>query len=58
MPKGMETPAWVTGFKTLQYGLQSKKGMAIEIINKEIADSFKSYFEILWKLSVPLSKNR
>jgi len=54
MPKGMETPAWVMGYRNVTIiGLQSKKGMAIEIINKEIAESFKSYFEILWKLSKP-----
>lgn len=54
MPKGMETPAWVMGYKNVTIiGLQSKNGMAIEIINEEIADSFRSYFEVLWKLSKP-----
>jgi len=54
MPKGMETPAWVMGYKDVTIiGLQSRNGMAIEIINKEIAESFRSYFEILWNLSKP-----
>lgn len=54
MPEGMETPAWVMGYKDVTLiGLQSKNGIAIEIINKEIAESFNSYFKILWKLSKP-----
>jgi sugar-specific transcriptional regulator TrmB len=52
MPEGMETPAWVMGYKNVTLiGLQSKKGLAIEIVNKEIAQSFKSFFRVLWNLS-------
>jgi|SRR3989344_1563095 len=57
MPVGMETPAWVMGYADVTLiGLQSKKGMAIKIINKEIADSFRSYFEMLWNLSHPFKQ--
>jgi len=52
MPIPIETPAWIMGYKDVTViGLQSEKGMAIEIINREIADSFRRYFESFWKLS-------
>jgi hypothetical protein len=59
MPVGIETPAWIMGYKDVTIiGLQSKKGMAIEIINEEIADSFRKYFETFWKSSRPFRKAR
>lgn len=52
MPFPIETPAWIMGYKDVTViGLQSEEGMAIEIVNQQIADSFKQYFETLWKLS-------
>lgn len=52
MPLPIETPAWIMGYKdTTVIGMQSDEGMAIEIINQKIADSFKQYFEAFWKLS-------
>ena len=52
MPIEIETPAWVMGYKDVTIiGLQAKKGMAIEIINREIAESFKNYFDVMWKIS-------
>ncbi len=55
MPFKIKTPAWFMGYKDIiVIGLQSEDGIAIEIINQEIADSFKAYFEEFWKLSKPL----
>lgn len=52
MPLPIETPAWIMGYKEVTViGLQSNEGMAIEIINQKIADSFQEYFEALWKMS-------
>ena len=57
MPIPIETPAWIMGYKdTIVIGLQSDKGMAIEIINQDIADSFKKYFDAFWKLTKPFEK--
>jgi sugar-specific transcriptional regulator TrmB len=52
IPLPVKTPAWIMGYKDVTViGLQSNEGMAIEIINQEIADSFREYFEAFWKLS-------
>jgi len=52
MPFPIETPAWIMGYKDVTViGLQSEEGMAIEIINQQIADSFRQYFKAFWKLS-------
>ncbi|MBI5390823.1 hypothetical protein HZB02_04985 [Candidatus Woesearchaeota archaeon] len=52
MPLPLETPAWIMGYKDRTViGLQSDEGMAVEIINQKIADSFKAYFDVLWKMS-------
>ena len=57
MPLPVKTPAWIMGYKDVTViGLQSNDGMAIEIINQEIADSFKAYFEEFWKRSTPFKK--
>jgi len=54
MPMTIQTPAWIMGYNdTTVIGLQSRKGMAIEIVNQEIADSFKAYFEEFWKGTKP-----
>lgn len=54
LPVDIKTPAWFSGYKDVTIiGLQSEKGLAIEIINQEIADSFKAYFEAFWKKSKP-----
>lgn len=54
MPLSIETPAWIMGYKDVTViGLQSDEGMAIEITNQQIADSFRQYFEAFWKLSKP-----
>ena len=54
MPIDIVTPAWFSGYKDVTIiGLQSEKGLAIEIINQEIADSFRAYFEAFWKQTKP-----
>lgn len=54
MPLPMETPTWILGYKDVSaIILQSDEPMAIEIHNKEIAHSFKQYFEAFWKMSKP-----
>jgi len=56
MPFPIKTPAWIMGYNEVTViGLQSEEGMAIEIINGNIADSFKEYFETFWKLSKPFT---
>ena len=51
MPIDIQTPAWFLGYKdTTVIGLQ-KKSIAIEIIDMDIADSFKAYFDAFWKNS-------
>jgi len=53
MPINIETPAWILGYKDVTViGLpQAEKPFAFEIINHEVARSFKNYFEWLWKQS-------
>lgn len=57
MHTDIQTPAWFCGYKDVTViGLQSKEGIAIEIVNQEIADSFKAYFDEFWKKSVQFKK--
>jgi len=52
MPPGIVTPAMIGIFQdTTLISLQNPTPMTIEIINQEVADSFKSYFEMFWKMS-------
>jgi HTH-type transcriptional regulator, sugar sensing transcriptional regulator len=49
-----KTPAWFLIYKdTVVVGLQSENGIAIEIVNQKISDSFKEYFEAFWKQTKP-----
>lgn len=51
MPLDVDTPAWILGYKDVTViGLPlADKPFAFEIVNQEVADSFKSYFEWFWK---------
>lgn len=52
MPSLMKTPAWFMVYKNVTgIFLQSKKPVVVEIVNQEIADSFKAYFDDLWNKS-------
>jgi len=50
----MDTPVWILVYKDVTaLILQSDEQMSIEITNKQIAKSFKEYFNAFWKLSKP-----
>ncbi|MBS3128119.1 helix-turn-helix domain-containing protein [Candidatus Woesearchaeota archaeon] len=51
METDMETPAWIFTYKdvTQIYLQDRKKPFVVEIINKQIAETFKAYFEDYWK---------
>ena len=50
MPIELNTPSWFMGYKDVAViGFPSSKPITVEIINKEIADSFRAYFEEFWK---------
>jgi len=52
MAIAIKTPAWIMGYKDITViGIQDEEGMAVEILNQKIADSFREYFEAFWKLS-------
>ena len=52
MPEGIKTPAAFLIFKDfITIILQSPTAVAVEIINQEVADSFRSYFEEFWNRS-------
>lgn len=57
MPSEINTPAWFMGYKNVALiGIPSTKPVTIEIINQEIADSFRAYFEEFWKRSEMFEK--
>ncbi len=52
MPIEVNTPAWFMGYKGVAVmGFASDNPITIEIVNKEVADSFRAYFEEFWKKS-------
>lgn len=52
MPAEIKTPAWIMGYKDVTVlGFPSANPLTLEINNKEIADSFKAYFDEFWKRS-------
>ena len=54
MPSNMKTPAWFMTYKdTTVLFLQNNNPIAVEIVNQEIANSFKAYFDDLWERSQP-----
>jgi sugar-specific transcriptional regulator TrmB len=54
MPSKIKTPSWFMVYSdTSLITLQSGKGVSVEIVNKEIADSFRAYFDDLWDKSKP-----
>jgi sugar-specific transcriptional regulator TrmB len=58
MPIDVKTPAWIFGYKDVTIiGIPiGKEVMAIEMINKDVARSFKNYFEAFWRMSKPFIK--
>jgi sugar-specific transcriptional regulator TrmB len=56
MPKGPVSPAMLAGCKDMVLiTVQHPTPISVEIVNKEVADSFKSYFEHFWRMSKPRS---
>jgi len=54
MPININTPAWFIGYKNVAIiGFPSSDPITLEIINQEIATSFRAYFEEFWKKSKP-----
>ncbi len=52
MPIETDTPAWFAAYKDVAViFLVSSNPITIEIVNKEIAGSFRAYFEEFWKQS-------
>ena len=52
MPIDIETPSYTFVYKDqVTMAIPKKEPIVIEIKNKEVADSFKAYFEAFWKLS-------
>lgn len=52
LPHGYTTHAWMEIFNdTVVIAINYKKAMSIVIHNKYVADSYKQYFELLWKIS-------
>ncbi len=57
MPIEINTPAWFMGYKNVGViGFASSNPITIEIVNKEVADSFRAYFEEFWKGSKRIGK--
>jgi sugar-specific transcriptional regulator TrmB len=52
MPIKIQTPAMIFGYKdTTCIAIQHPIIITIEIVNQQIADSFKAYFDAFWKMS-------
>ncbi len=55
MPLQIDTPVWFCGYKNIAViGIPGKKPINIEIMRQEVADSFKAYFQALWKKTKPI----
>jgi predicted transcriptional regulator len=54
MPTALKTPAWFYIYAdVVGIFLQSRSPVAIEIVNEEIATTFRQYFEEFWSASKP-----
>lgn len=54
MPVKMQTSMSILIYKdTVVIIIQVPTEMAVEIVNQQVADSFKAYFEEFWRLSLP-----
>lgn len=59
MTSDLKTPAWIMTYKDVTaIVLQDPKQLGVEIINQEIADTFKQYFLDYWKDSKPFKKKQ
>ncbi|KYK27083.1 hypothetical protein AYK26_00085 [Euryarchaeota archaeon SM23-78] len=54
LPKGILTHAWIEIYgDTVVIAINYKKPMSVVINNKYVADSYKQYFDLLWKTAKP-----
>ena len=54
MPQGVQPPAWFMGYKdTVAMCVPTGRVVTVEIINQEIADSFREYFDAIWAKTKP-----
>jgi HTH-type transcriptional regulator, sugar sensing transcriptional regulator len=52
MPISVETPSWILIYKDVTVIiLPGEEPISVEITNRQIADSFKQYFDAFWNLS-------
>jgi len=52
MPVDIDTPAWFMGYKdTVFICFPQSNSVSVEIVNQDIAHSFRAYFEEYWKRS-------
>lgn len=56
MPVGVKTPAWILIYKNVTVIFVQQKHLAIELINEEVAQTFKAYFDAYWKDSKPFEE--
>jgi sugar-specific transcriptional regulator TrmB len=55
MPVEINTPAWFMGYKGVAViGFAAENPITIEINNRQVAESFRAYFEEFWKRSKKL----
>ena len=56
MPTDIKTPEWFLNYKdttAIFLHIPGKKAVAVEIVNQDIANSFKAYFDDMWKRTKP-----
>jgi hypothetical protein len=54
MPEGLITHAWLEIYAdTVTIGINKGKSFSVVIQNQEVADSFKIYAELLWRIAKP-----
>jgi sugar-specific transcriptional regulator TrmB len=59
MPIDLNTPAWFMGYKDVAViTIPTNVPLSIEITNREVAQSFRAYFEEFWKLSKPFKSTK
>ncbi len=57
MPTDISTPSWIEIIKDRTViGVASENPVAVEIKNRAVAESFKSYFDTLWNQETTVSK--
>ena len=54
MPKNVITPSWISIYRDMMLiGVIDEEPFAFFIKNKGVVDSYRKYFEMLWKLGTP-----